>query len=94
MRILSALLLTLIVYACQTGPRKGEVTRMDASNIDNFCLLHDVATTPDGLLLKNQSSSITTQFNVRNFDLKLRRALKGFSSLQQRMPQAQQTDMR
>ena len=70
MRILSALLLTLIVYACQTGPRKGEVTRIDASNIDNFCLLHDVTTTPDGLLLKNQSSSITTQFNVRNFELK------------------------
>jgi len=69
MRLVSALLLSLIVYACQTGPKKGEITKIDASNIDKYCLQHDVLVTPEGLLLKNPLSSITSQFNVRNFEL-------------------------
>ena len=68
-RIFTTILITLVFYACQTGPRQGEVTKIDASNIDKFCLQHDVEITKDGLLLKNQSSSITSQFNVRNFEL-------------------------
>ena len=69
MKILPALLLAFMVYSCQTGLRKGEVTNIDPSNIDNYCLLHDVSVTKDGLLLKNPSSSITSQFNIRNFEL-------------------------
>ena len=68
-KLIAALLLALCFSACQTGPKKGEVTTIDASNIDNYCLLHDVSVTQDGLLLKNPSSSITSQFNIRNFEL-------------------------
>jgi len=42
---------------------------MDATNIENYCLLHDVSVTNEGLLLKNRSSAITSQFNVRDFEL-------------------------
>ena len=68
-KILSALFFAILFFACQTEPKKGEVTKIDASNIENYCLLHDVSVTSEGLLLKNQSSSITSQFNVRNFEL-------------------------
>jgi len=67
--ILTSILITLVFYGCQTGPKQGEVTKINASNIDKFCLQHDVAVTKDGLLLKNPLSSITSQFNVRNFEL-------------------------
>ncbi len=71
-KLFFAILITFAFNGCQTGPKKGEVTKIDASNIENFCLLHDVSVTPEGLLLKNPSSSITTQFNVRNFELTAR----------------------
>ncbi len=68
-KLLSALFCIITLTACQSGPRTGEVTKIDATNIEDYCLLHDVAVTTDGLLLKNRSSSITSQFNLRNFEL-------------------------
>ena len=68
-KLLFAILITFGFIGCQTAPKPGEVTKIDASNIENYCLLHDVSVTSDGLLLKNPSSSITSQFNLRNFEL-------------------------
>ncbi len=69
MKLLPALLFIFVLSACQTTPKQGELTKIDASNIDNFCLLHDVTVTGEGLLLKGASSSITSQFSLRNFEL-------------------------
>jgi len=67
-KLLPAILITCVLFACQTGPPKGIVTKIDASNIDEFCLQQDVSATTEGFLLKNQSSAITTKFKVRNFE--------------------------
>ncbi len=68
-KLLFAILTVIGFTGCQTGPEKGEITKIDASNIENYCLLHDVTVSDDGLLLKNPASSMTSQFNVRNFEL-------------------------
>ena len=68
MKLLPVFLIVLVLYACQTGPMKGEMTRIDASNINKFCILNDVSVNPMGIGLKNQSSSITSQFLARNFE--------------------------
>ena len=66
-RLLPVIGFVLSLYACQTGPRKGEVTRIDSSNIDNYCTQHETTANKDGFQLKNQSSFIATKSKYRNF---------------------------
>ena len=66
--LLPAILISCVLCACQTGPRKGVITKIDASNIGELCLQKDVLATNEGFLLKNQSSAIVTKFMVRNFE--------------------------
>ncbi len=68
-KLLSVLLCFLMFSACQTEPAKEVVTKIDASNIEKFCLQQDAAVTSNGFLLKNQSSAITSKFKVKNFEL-------------------------
>jgi len=67
-KLLPAILITCVLYACQTGPRKGVVKKIDTSNIGEFCLQKDVSATNGVILLKNQSSAIVSKLKVRNFE--------------------------
>ena len=67
-KLLPAILISCFLYACQTGPRNGEVTKIDPSNVEKFFSQKDVTVTGEGFLLKNQSSAIVSIFKVRNFE--------------------------
>jgi len=69
-KLLSVALISLTLSSCQTGPKKGEIIKIDASNVAKFGLQKDVSVSEEGFLLKNQSSSITSNFKVRNFEFK------------------------
>lgn len=66
--LLSVILFIFVFCSCQTGSQKGEVTRIDTSNIEKYCIQKDVSVTNEGLLLKNQSSAIVSRLEVRNFE--------------------------
>ncbi len=57
-----------LFFACQTGLRTGLVTKIDPSNVDIYWGHTGIATSSDGLLLKNQSDVMTTKFQLRNFE--------------------------
>jgi hypothetical protein len=69
-KLLSVALISLVLSSCQTGPKKGEIIKIDASNVAKFGLQKDVSVSADGFLLKNQSSSVSSNFKVRNFEFK------------------------
>jgi hypothetical protein len=71
-KLIPVLLLTTVLFACQSGPRKGEVTKIDASNISQFWIQNDASVSGEGFLLKNQSSGITSKFKVRNFEFTIK----------------------
>ena len=52
--------------------KKGEVTKIDASNFEKYCQQNDVTPTGEGFLLKNQSSAISTKFKVKNFEFSVK----------------------
>ena len=66
--LLPAILILFILFACQTGPKVGEVTKIDASNVDKFLRQHEVMVSGEGLTLKNQSASVSSKFLLRNFE--------------------------
>ena len=67
-KILPVILITVALYSCQTGPQKGEVTKLDATNLGKLWVQNEVTTTPDGFLLDKQTSMIASKFQVRNFE--------------------------
>jgi len=67
-KLLPFIIILLAVFACHTGPKKSEVIKIDASNAEKFCLLKDIKTLNEGLLLKNQLSAVSSNFKVRNFE--------------------------
>lgn len=67
-KLLPLFLLPIVLFSCQTGPKKGEIIKIDASNVSNLGVQTDISATAEGFLLKNQSSSISTNFKVRNFE--------------------------
>ena len=71
-KLLPAIVVFVLLYACQTGPKKGEVTKIDASNFEKYCQQNDVTPTGEGFLLKNQSSAISTKFKVKNFEFSVK----------------------
>jgi len=67
-RLLPVVILSLGLFSCQTGPKKGEVIKIDASNVSNLGLQTDISATGEGFLLKNQMSAVSSNFKVRNFE--------------------------
>ena len=65
---LSVILTACLFCACQTGPKKREIIKIDVSNAEKFVNVANATTTADGFLLKNQSSAITSKFKVRYFE--------------------------
>ena len=66
--LFSAIFIVLLFHSCLTAPRKGDVTKIDATNIENYMVQNDVAASNEGFLLKNKSSAISTKFKTRNFE--------------------------
>ena len=66
-KLLPLIIIPLVVFSCQTRPPR-EVIKIDVSNVDKYCLLKDVSTSNEGLLLKNQSAAVSSNFKVRNFE--------------------------
>lgn len=60
--------ISFVLFSCQVGPKKGEIIKIDASNVSNLGVQTDISATGEGFLLKNQSSSISSNFKVRNFE--------------------------
>lgn len=74
-RILPVLIvLSLIVYfvASYKGPKIGEVTTIDKNNIGKYWKTKDVTIMDDQFFLSRCSSSITSSFRIRNFELSLK----------------------
>ena len=74
-RILPALiLLSLVVYliARYRGPEIGEVTNIDRNNLEKYWKTKDVTFGENQFHLGAQTSSITSGFRIRNFELSLR----------------------
>jgi len=69
---LPAILIVIVLFACQTGPKKGVVTKIHLSNIDKFWVQNDAKPLGEALSLANQSSSIISKFKVRNFEFSAR----------------------
>lgn len=65
----SALFILFVLFACQIAPRTGEVTKFDVNNGDKFWFKHGETATSEGYMLKNQSASIASKFQVTNFEL-------------------------
>jgi hypothetical protein len=63
-----SILITLVLFSCQTGPKKGDVTKFDSSNIEKFWLQDELSVSKNGFLLTNQSSAVTSKFQVKNFE--------------------------
>jgi len=51
--LLLLILITFVFCSCQTGPKKGEVTKIDTSNAEKYLTQNDVTTSSEGFLLKN-----------------------------------------
>ena len=66
--LLQVVLISFVVSAYQTGPKRGEVIKIGASNVDKFMIQKDVTSSGDGFLLKSQSAAIALKFKVRNFE--------------------------
>ena len=67
-KLLTIIISSLMLFSCQTGPKKGEVIKIDASNVAKLGVQNDVSASGKGFLLKNQLSAISTNFKVRNFE--------------------------
>jgi hypothetical protein len=67
-KLLPAILIFTLLFACQSGPRIGEVKKIDVSNIDKSWEKHDCSVSDDALVLKNQLSAITSKFKLRNYE--------------------------
>src|SRR5665648_460506 len=67
-KLLSVIIFSFVLFSCQTGPKKGEVIKVDASNVDKFCSKTDISASGEGFLLKNEKSAISSNFKVRNFE--------------------------
>jgi len=67
-KLFSVIIISFVLFSCQTGPKKGEVIKVDASNVDKFCSQTDISASGEGFLLKNQSSAISSNFKVKNFE--------------------------
>jgi len=67
-KLLPVIILSLGLFSCQTGPKKGEVIKIDTSNVAKLGSQTDITATGEGFLLKNQLSAISTNFKVRNFE--------------------------
>ena len=67
-KLFSVIIISFVLFSCQTGPKKGEVIKVDASNVDKFCSKTDISASGEGFLLKNEKSAISSNFKVRNFE--------------------------
>lgn len=67
-KLLPAILITFGLFACQTELRKGEIIKIDASNVEKLLLQNDISVTSEGFMLTNQSSAIASKFKLRNFE--------------------------
>ena len=67
-KLLPVIILSLGLFSCQTGPKKGEVIKIDTSNVAKLGSQTDITATGEGFLLKNKLSAISTNFKVRNFE--------------------------
>lgn len=67
-KLLPVIIGSLVLFSCQTGPKKGESIKIDASNVAKFGVQNDVSASGEGFLLKNQSSAISSNFKVKNFE--------------------------
>lgn len=67
-KLLPVIIISFVFFSCQTGPQKGAVIKIDASNVSNLGLQTDISASGEGFLLKNQLSAISTNFKVRNFE--------------------------
>ena len=65
-------ILAIIAVSCQTGPKKGIVTKIDSSNLAEFWSQKDASSNSEGLLLGNQGAGITSKFEVRNFEFSVK----------------------
>jgi len=69
-KLSSIIVMASVLFSCQTGPKKGEVTKIDAANYEKFWSPNELSVTNDGLVLKNQSSPLLLwKEKVRNFEL-------------------------
>lgn len=67
-KLLPVIIISFMLSSCQTEHKKKEVIKIDASNVDKFCSQNDVSVSGDGFLLKNQSSAISSNFKLKNFE--------------------------
>ena len=66
-RAFAIVIFSIFLFSCQSGPRKTEVIKLDASNITKLWTLSNASTLSDGYSLDNQSAVISTNFPLRNF---------------------------
>src|SRR5665647_224231 len=67
-KLFSVIIISFVLFSCQTDPKKGEVIKVDASNVDKFCSKTDISASGEGFLLKNEKSAISSNFKVKNFE--------------------------
>lgn len=67
-KLLPLIIISFALFSCQTGPNKGELIKIDATNVSNLGLQTDISASGEGFLLKNQLSAISSNFKVRNFE--------------------------
>ncbi len=71
MKQLFFFLIVVVLASCQNGPRRGQLTKIDPSNIESYGLLRGVSIDQEGFLLQKNNSSLSSRFKVRNFELTL-----------------------
>ena len=72
MKQLFFFLIVFVLASCQNGPRRGQLTKIDPSNIESYGLLRGVSIDQEGFLLQKNNSSLSSRFKVRNFELTLK----------------------
>jgi hypothetical protein len=66
-KIFLPVIIMFSLFSCKTGPKKVELFRIDSPDVGKFWTQNDVSASSDGFLLKNKSSSVVSQFQIRNF---------------------------
>jgi len=81
-KLLLAFIISVNLFSCQTGTKKGGVIKISTSGIENYWALQDVTKTKDSVKLEKQSSAITSKFSAGNFEftakLKTTKGAEGF----------------
>ncbi len=67
-KLLPVSIISLVLFSCQTEPKQGVLIKIDATNADKFSLQKDASVSSEGFLLKNQSSAVSSNFKVKNFE--------------------------